>query len=231
MPYGRKRRRSYQTRTKRRRQYRPRRAYTALANPPTTYSAQKIGLANGMKVNLQWTVGQTYTGSGLETYVFRLNSPYDPNYTGVGNQPAQWDELMAIYSRCTVVASRILVDIFNESQSALYVALLPLANTVSAPTWDQAMMMNGCKYKLVAPFNSGTPVGKLVHYQSIKGLMQIDPTTDTDYACSASDNPNVGAYWHLLIRNSNTAVTNDVYIRIHITYYCVFKDLIPVTFS
>lgn len=41
--------------------------------------------------------------------LFRMNSLYDPDYTGVGHQPMYFDQLTAVYSRFSVLNSKIKV--------------------------------------------------------------------------------------------------------------------------
>lgn len=43
-------------------------------------------------------------------FIFRLNSCYDPNYTGVGHQPRGFDQWMNIYNNYTVIGARVKVE-------------------------------------------------------------------------------------------------------------------------
>lgn len=64
------------------------------------------------------------TAAGLPTgYVFRTNSMYDPDYTGVGHQPMFRDEMAAQYNFYTVLSSKIQITMINESTVPVSVAL------------------------------------------------------------------------------------------------------------
>lgn len=52
-------------------------------------------------------------GVGGVEQVFRLNSLFDPNFTGVGHQPYMWDQMAQIYSTYNVTAVSIVVDWFS----------------------------------------------------------------------------------------------------------------------
>lgn len=54
--------------------------------------------------------------------VFRLNSMFDPDFSGVGPQPQGWDQYKAIYVKYKVVAVTIEVTWTNPSTSGLIVA-------------------------------------------------------------------------------------------------------------
>lgn len=50
-------------------------------------------------------------------YVFRANSLFDPDYTGVGHQPLGYDEWGAFYQKYCVLGSRITVIVNTDSNS------------------------------------------------------------------------------------------------------------------
>jgi len=47
----------------------------------------------------------TSTAGAVSQYAFRLNSAYDPDYTGGGHQPYFYDQFAAIYRKYTVMGS------------------------------------------------------------------------------------------------------------------------------
>lgn len=59
----------------------------------------------------------TGTSGNVSLYQFRLNSMYDPNYTGTGNQPRYYDQLVSnsLYSRYRVYKADVMVSIRNRS--------------------------------------------------------------------------------------------------------------------
>jgi len=50
------------------------------------------------------------TGLALGSYSFRMNSLFDPDFTGTGHQPYYFDQLAALYTRYVVVSSKITVE-------------------------------------------------------------------------------------------------------------------------
>lgn len=54
-------------------------------------------------ISINPTVGSS------NAYVFRCNDLYDPNFTGVGHQPTGFDQMMALYNKFVVYASKIKV--------------------------------------------------------------------------------------------------------------------------
>jgi len=46
---------------------------------------------------------------GCTATLFRLNSGYDPNFSGTGRQPKGLDQYFALYDKCVVTSSKIVV--------------------------------------------------------------------------------------------------------------------------
>lgn len=57
-------------------------------------------------------------GGAASTWIFRTNSLYDPDYTGVGHQPMFHDEMAAQYKTYTVLRSWIRITFPNEANIA-----------------------------------------------------------------------------------------------------------------
>lgn len=89
-------------------------AQSALAPFPLRYDVQ---LTYGVNVALS-TVGSLPTGS---SYAFRMNSAYDPDFTGIGEQPYQWDQVSAMYSQYIVKGVYIDLSFNDPTSSGLWV--------------------------------------------------------------------------------------------------------------
>lgn len=69
------------------------------------------GFAPSMLVRLKYveTFSLDPSGTISLSQVFRANSLFDPNFTGAGHQPSNFDRLSAIYDRYTVLGAKIQV--------------------------------------------------------------------------------------------------------------------------
>lgn len=73
--------------------------------------------------------------NGIQTYVFRANSLYDPDYTGTGHQPMFYDEMVTHYNKYTVMYSKLKVCISpnDNSYSKIWgIALVDDASEINA---------------------------------------------------------------------------------------------------
>lgn len=63
-----------------------------------------------------------YSGTGGiwgTEQVFRLNSIYDPDYTGSGHQPYGYDQMALLYKQYKVIGAMIEIDFMNPDQDGL----------------------------------------------------------------------------------------------------------------
>nr|AGA18430.1 hypothetical protein [uncultured marine virus] len=84
-----------------------RRARNALVSVPRN----KMAFPQSMATTLRYCEAVTFNlnNSNVSTFTFRANDLFDPSFTGTGHQPRGFDELMAVYNKFTVKASRISV--------------------------------------------------------------------------------------------------------------------------
>lgn len=82
---------------------------------------------------LRYSEKRTFTAtSGVPgLYQFAGNSAYDPNYTGTGSQPANYDDLMVHYNRYRVYGSHFQI-VATASASVMDVVVWP-SNSTSGP--------------------------------------------------------------------------------------------------
>jgi len=68
-----------------------------------------IGFPQQMKVRLKYVdeYVMTSTSGGTATQTFRMNSCFDPDYTGVGHQPYGFDQYAALFLKYTVLGSKL----------------------------------------------------------------------------------------------------------------------------
>lgn len=63
------------------------------------------------------------TGLMGSDYAFRLNSLYDPNFTGTGHQPQGFDQMTPLYGRYTVYKVRISIRLITASSGTACIGL------------------------------------------------------------------------------------------------------------
>jgi len=109
----------------------------------------------------------TCTASQVE-YVYRLNSVFDPDQSGVGGQPDGFDQLKTLYGRYRVVAADVEVECTGQSANGI-IAIAP-SDTVGP--FLSAEEVAGMRYAVSSVFSATESariraryhIGKLLGY-------------------------------------------------------------------
>lgn len=159
------------------------------------------------------------------TYVFRGNSCFDPDFTGVGTQPFGFDEYSAFYQNYRVLGSSVKLLVTNNISGAFpLVAILP--SPISNPTADYYNLYgNPYVKKILNPAgNSQGEVKQLKHYISTRKILGLtkEQMGDSSYGPLVTANPGISWYWVIAGQDILLAGDLDVFIYVEITYYTEF---------
>lgn len=191
----------------------------------------------GQKLSLIFTYCDTNftrtinaAGSYTAYYVFRGNSPYDPDYTGVGAQPYGFDQLCTaqMYSNYNCPASSIRVYFRLEPTYAtvrrLHAAVIPLRDAAPVLTdpADVRMIPKG-RHTTYDGLVEGTRGAKLMNYTSSRGLIQAT-NMSTGYEGSYVGNPATTWYWIVYFYADDYDDEEvDIYFDVKIKYYTLLS--------
>jgi hypothetical protein len=129
-------------------------------------------------------VVSTYAAGVTAGNAYRLNSLYDPDITGAGLQPRQFDQLAAIYGKYIVHGAKITVEFSNPTVDGVFVGIgVRSSSGVSflGKTLSDVRERQGCQVKSIA--NSGEQYRRFSHYVTIADLFGI---TKNQYSSEAS---------------------------------------------
>jgi hypothetical protein len=180
-----------------------------------------------MRTNLTYSEMLTLTSGAVGTFgterVYRLNSLYDPDFTGAGHQPYAYDQLSAIYAKYKVHAVTIDLTITDPIVDANIVA-------VSAQGPNQTAVLTGALWGTlgerpdtwVRPINAGggqvMNMKKTFPMHVLMALTKSQFAADIDTTSAAiSANPSATPWLRLAVANLTAASTVIAYLRI--TYH------------
>jgi len=147
------------------------------------YSYNSNPVPDEMRVALRYTETLDANASaGIYVYSYGANDVYDPNVTGVGAQPAYYDQWCGLYNRWVVPELEYDVAVTSRTVSGrLSVAVAPTGSSSFAPaTFEAASSMRLAK---AAETTGGGPT---VH---IRGRISMSKLYGVpDYAIEADDN-------------------------------------------
>jgi len=221
-PYTRKRT-TYRRRTSRK--LRPRRRYVSARkrlgskwkNPVPSGSYLKLKyIDNGFN-------GSTASPTYQKVYVFRGNSVYDPDYTGVGVQPYGYDQVTpAIHDWYQVKGSAITVtwSIYSAAASQVKVYVFP-NRSISLTYIDPSDLrtMPNCRFRMASKETGTTRKNWIRAYQSTKKMLMNMGGNDRETSSSYNNNPVLTWLWFVVFDTSDVAETVSITFDVKICYY------------
>jgi hypothetical protein len=155
---------------------------------------------------------------GVAANVFRLNSVFDPDFTGVGSSVVAYTQLSALYGRYRVMAAKVFVEYVNVSATiplTVFVALNPVTTVgvnIAAILAQRHVWTKGIGASVGSAATThvcGGPVGALY------GVPERQVRDEDDFAALVGGNPNNGVYAHIGAYADGAAAGNlTIHVRI-----------------
>lgn len=163
--------------------------------------------------------------------MFRLNSLYDPDYTGTGHQPLGFDQWASVYDKYYVRRARIKVTELKDASTNVTPCGMFLGvrhKTTGYPSSVEEASENPdySDMKICGSFNAAShPLSKpIIQDVDIKKFMKLGNLNDADVKCSVTTNPTHVVYGdiNLVPINGNTGGTIPLLVEIEMD--CVFSE-------
>lgn len=230
-------------RVRRRQVYRTRRRYRAKASRTTISRTTSVLVPDRYRTKLRYSaLVRAASPLGVPAaYTFRLNSLYDPDYTGTGAQPYGFDQLSAFYNNYCVTGSSIRVVPLptqddTVSRRAVQITVLPSTSSTApyaASPWTYREVPYNRTRNVYLPSNTFFPSSIIKHYMPVHKLAGVSRQrvlSAAGYSSTVSDNPATSLYWHVIAAvfdQSNLSISCDC--QVTITYYVNFfgRVLLP----
>jgi hypothetical protein len=164
-------------------------------------------------------------GSAVAYNTFRMNSVYDPDFTGVGSSVTGYTQLAALYGRYRVTSAKISFDVINTSTTVPLTVFLALNSSNNVGTDIKAILAQRYVWsKSLATVNGN---GTLTHTASapvhqIYGVPKTQVLSEDDFAAVTGGNPNNVVYAHLGAFTDAGAV-GSFYLQVSIEYHVAWS--------
>jgi hypothetical protein len=151
-------------------------------------------------------------------YIYRANSVFDPDVTGVGGQPDGFDQWKALYGIYRVVACKVEVQAMGNGANTN--GLCVVAFSDSSGSFSSAEEVAGLRHSVAATYSQTTAakVSILRHISSLQGCSDESILANPEQAALVTANPNSAQYVHVALETGNSA-TVPTMIWTKLTYY------------
>lgn len=165
----------------------------------------------------------------IATFVWRANSPFDPQFTTGGGQPPGFDQWATLYERYHVVASKFTAVITPGTNNTSNTIAVVLPSTLSSGVDLNTYMSSAyTRWKaLPASTQGGNQISTISNYMTTSKVFGLPKSQRQDPRYSALVNANPLAEWYWLFAFGNYAGQSqniNYSYTIQITYYIVFYD-------
>lgn len=175
--------------------------------------------------------------AAVATYVFRANSLFDPNFTGVGHQPMGFDEWMARYARYAVISSTLTMRYVTETTSNATPCYFCIAQTATGSVYSGVTPTLLLENKDHSAVKQG---GLIYHYNtnnnnkvssrwSARKWYRRSAVSDYDLQADSGSNPNEVCFFECCAASvaGNDPATHSFLVTIY--FKCAFFD--PLTLA
>lgn len=244
MPY---RRRPYRTRRKKRRFRRKKKRSYPINRTGTVFAPRLLsGFPASIVVKLRYVetgIVLNPTAGGMDQYVFRANSVYDPDFTGLGHQPCGFDEWSSIYASYTVLGSKCRLKATNTGTLNVTPSFMGvMLSTASSGVLQYSDINNllegkltGSNVQLVGDATSGqfranNTVTKKFSASRFFGVKNVND--GATYSANIGQNPADQAYFCCWTCSPDgTSDPSAMNCTVYIDYIVMFKDPKVITGS
>lgn len=166
------------------------------------------------------------TNAASDSFQYRINDLYDPNYTTTGAQPYGRDQIISIgYTRYQVMACKVecTFSIKGDGEPAMCSIRPSIANTT--PASIEAEIERQYSRSGVCPAGGKLVLKGYYKIHQIFGKTKMQYFTDNDFNPLSTASPTVPCWLNVSARDLVTNQLDGVGFMIRLTFYCRWTEL------
>lgn len=199
-----------------------------VAQTPPSKRVLATFAANGVLIESAVGAGSTYT--------YRLNSPFDPNLTGVGASTFGFTQYSAMFRNYRVLKATVRVQAVVSNMSAnglATIVMIPLSGGITAPVnpfaWQTVPYSKS--FPLADKTNGGHNVLNAVQTYNLPAIAKVtqkEYETDLDWAGNITSNPVKDLTMALGVFSTGSSTVVTAAYNIQITYLTEWFSPFPL---
>lgn len=165
---------------------------------------------------------------------FRVNSLFDPDFTGTGVQPLGFDQFSALYGRYAVIHSKYEVTFANTTSLPVRIGffLSPQSTVPSAAaTWSAQPFSKSTSLGAVGSGRDVIVLSGSTNLFTELGVTQRQYQDEADFSATTSANPLRVLYLHVFAHAMTAAGNATVATFVKLTQTAELSQLVSQTYS
>lgn len=168
----------------------------------------------------EMTYGRTFTfptsAITMVLTTLRLNSIFDPDYSGVGTTAAGYQEASQIYGRYRVLEAIVDLDVGIDSGNAMqFLAIASCDNTLGTDP-ARALAQRHCYAQAIMPGGNSVQRRLVIPIHKLYGVPKQQVIDEDDFAAPMGANPNNQLFLHVGFWNPGS-VANSGFVGVRLT--------------
>jgi len=164
---------------------------------------------------------------GLDEFIFRGNSIYDPEVALGGSSAYGFNQWEPFYQRYYVAASKIRIRAVNMSTSSCaYIQVIPSNIASVAATSERETEFKYSKWRFLGPRDGGANSGTVKHYMTTQKLtgrrgtdIEANYTGEIGPGTSTGSDPITVWFWSVIGQDALGTAAVDLHVDCQLTYY------------
>lgn len=158
-------------------------------------------------------------------YVYRGNSCYDPNQTGVGNQPIQWDDFTTLYAQYCVTSSKIEITAINMEDAPARIVVHPYySSTDPLQPAEELQVHPRARSKILGVASSTASKCYLKNYSTTGSFYPECLKNKYQQNASVTSNPSLQWFWVVTGAPMLDTDIHTIQVQVKLTYYVTFTS-------
>lgn len=198
----------------------------------TGLSRDDFGFPDRVKTKMIYAdvITLTSTLGSVADYVFRMNSLFDPDFTGTGHQPQWFDQFSAVYTNYRVLGSKITCRFVptnindteaNDSGPFIVGVTTAITNTLSASSYATLLEDGNSNNSIIVDKQGANNCATVSNTYSPLRDLGVGPQDDTTMA-TTSNNPSAQFYAHVWAKDMDESSNTRVAVQVQIEYQVEF---------
>lgn len=183
------------------------------------------GIPNTMLMKHDYYDVQTIVSStSAATNVYRLNSIFDPNQTGVGNSVYYYDQMKLLYGKYCVYGVKVKAILACESGVSMVMGFKAQDDTTVLTDASLAIERPDAKSRILVPGQRTQTITKYFPIHQLFGVRKQTILDENDYKSTTSTNPANQYYLQTFAGPADNATNSGGRIVLKMTYYVKWSD-------
>lgn len=200
----------------------------------SAFDGKVVGVPNSVRRTLIYadSIGLDAGASQSAVHVFRMNSLFDPDYTGVGHQPRYFDQLAAMFNRYRVDSIDVEINWTSPATALGALCTLNGANTLNGNAPLDALELPFTSSPLIVNTTGPLTQRFKVNLAAVNGVSKKHYEEDDRFQATIGTNPAEAMGLSVAISSPDNATVGTIaYATVRIAFHCVMFDRISVASS